>query len=318
MKMTDILSQDEINRLLAAISSGDDQSAKATKEYAIDRIKVKIHDFKRPNKLSWRLTRQLQMVHEIMARSLTTAISSRLRILATVHVNEIDQITFEEFLRSIPNPTCLVFLRDAALPGPCVMEVDPSISFSMIDRLCGGMAENSKLTREATEFELALLEDVVKEWLPAVGEAWSVIGTFSPRFDGFETNPQYINTVPPNEMVILATFEFKLGEGAGEIEGMINMCYPYIVVEPLLHEFSRSYVANAANEPNENSKQSSELKRDVQIEILHEFEAAQPQLTYKQLCSLKSKMRLNVEDSTRVQSQYRTIMRKNRLGKNHG
>ena len=99
--MTEILSQDEIDALLNAISSGDvDNDISTTGEQK----KVKIYDFKRPDKFSKDQIRTLQMMHDTFARLATTGLSAQLRALVGVHVASVDQLTYEEFIRSIPNP----------------------------------------------------------------------------------------------------------------------------------------------------------------------------------------------------------------------
>ena len=135
--MTDILSQDEIDQLLSAISSGDAQQEDFSATQA-EQKKVKIYDFKRPDKFSKDQIRTVQMMHETFARLTTTALSAKLRAMVSVHVQSVDQLTYEEFIRSIPNPTTLSLINMDPLKGSAILEVDPSITFTIIDRLFGG------------------------------------------------------------------------------------------------------------------------------------------------------------------------------------
>ena len=147
--MTEILSQDEIDALLSAISSGDvdpdDYSAVGEQK------KVKIYDFRRPDKFSKDQIRTLQMMHETFARLTTTALSAQLRALVGVHVGSVDQLTYEEFIRSIPNPTTLAVINIDPLRGSAVLAIDPSITFTIIDRLFGGPGEPTKISRELSD-----------------------------------------------------------------------------------------------------------------------------------------------------------------------
>jgi flagellar motor switch protein FliM len=144
--MTEILSQDEIDALLNAISSGEVNE----EEYSAvgEQKKVKIYDFKRPDKFSKDQIRTLQMMHETFARLATTGLSAQLRALVGVHVASVDQLTYEEFIRSIPNPTTLAVINMDPLKGSAILEMDPSISFTIIDRLFGGKGESAKINRE--------------------------------------------------------------------------------------------------------------------------------------------------------------------------
>ena len=145
--MTEVLSQDEIDQLLTAISTGEIESEGDLKRGAETR-KIKIYDFKRPDKFSKDQIRTLQMMHETFARLTTTSLSAQLRTIVHVHVASVDQLTYEEFLRSIPNPTTIAVINMDPLKGSSILEMDPSITFTIIDRLFGGPVEASKNSPE--------------------------------------------------------------------------------------------------------------------------------------------------------------------------
>ncbi len=233
--MTEILSQDEIDALLSAISSGevdpDDYSAVGEQK------KVKIYDFRRPDKFSKDQIRTLQMMHETFARLTTTALSAQLRALVGVHVGSVDQLTYEEFIRSIPNPTTLAVINMDPLRGSAVLEIDPSITFTIIDRLFGGPGEPTKITRELSDIEMSVMEGIIVRILGNLREAWSTVIDLRPRLGNIETNPQFAQIVPPNDMVVLITLETKVGD----VEGMTNLCIPYITIEPIISKLSAQY-----------------------------------------------------------------------------
>jgi flagellar motor switch protein FliM len=233
--MTEILSQDEIDALLTAISTGEVD----TTEYSAtqEQRKVKIYDFRRPDKFSKDQIRTLQMMHETFARLTTTALSAQLRALVSVHVASVDQLTYEEFVRSIPNPTTLAVINMDPLKGSGVLEIDPSITFTIIDKLFGGVGESSRITRELTDIELSVMEGIIVRILGNLREAWSNVIDLRPRLGNIETNPQFAQIVPPNDMVVLITLETKVGE----VEGMTNLCIPYITIEPIISKLSAQY-----------------------------------------------------------------------------
>ena len=233
--MTDILSQDEIDQLLNAISSGEVQAEDYTQQK--EQKKVKIYDFKRPDKFSKDQIRTVQMMHETFARLTTTALSAKLRALVEVHVTSVDQLTYEEFIRSIPNPTTLALINMDPLKGSSILEIDPAITFTIIDRLFGGAGEHYKVSRELTDIELSVIEAVVVNILSNLRESWSTVIDLRPRLGTIETNPQFAQIVPPNEMVMLITLETKIADS----EGMINLCVPYITIEPIIQKLSAQY-----------------------------------------------------------------------------
>ncbi len=233
--MTEVLSQDEIDALLTAISTGevDTDEIKDAGEHR----KVKIYDFKRPDKFSKDQLRTLQMIHETFSRLSTTSLSAQLRTLVVVHVASVDQLTYEEFVRSIPNPTTLAVIDMDPLKGSCVLEMDPSITFAIIDRLFGGKGEAAKISRELSDIEISVMEGIIVRILGNLRESWSNVIDLRPRLGRIETNPQFASVVPPSDMVVLITLETKVGE----VEGMTNFCIPYITIEPIINKLSAQY-----------------------------------------------------------------------------
>src|SRR5512134_2988811 len=157
--MPEVLSQDEIDQLLSAISSGEVDTEEVAQ--TADQRKIKIYDFKRPDKFSKDQTRVIQMMHESFARLTTTALSAQLRSLVHVHVASVDQLTYEEFITSIPNPTTLAVINMDPLKGSAILEIDPSVTFSIIDRLFGGKGEETKLSRDLTDIEASVMENII-------------------------------------------------------------------------------------------------------------------------------------------------------------
>ncbi|TVQ23293.1 MAG: flagellar motor switch protein FliM [Spirochaetaceae bacterium] len=233
--MTEVLSQDEIDQLLTAISSGDMDTDEIPQQ--TDQRKIKIYDFKRPDKFSKEQLRTINMMHETFARLTTTSLSAQLRSLVQLHVASVDQLTYEEFIRSIPNPTTLAVINMDPLKGSAILEIDPAITSSIIDRLFGGHGEGSKVNRELSEIETSVMEGIIVRVLGSMREAWNQVIDLRPRLGQIDTNPQFAQIVPPTEMVVLVTLETKVGE----VEGMINFCIPYLTIEPIISKLSAQY-----------------------------------------------------------------------------
>jgi flagellar motor switch protein FliM len=233
--MNEVLSQDEIDQLLTAISSGEVETDEISQP--VSSKKVKIYDFKRPDKFSKEQIRTVSIMHETFARLTTTALSAQLRSLVQVHVASVDQLTYEEFIRSIPNPTTMGVINMDPLKGSAIMEIDPAITFSIIERLFGGRGEGAKVSRDLTEIESSVMEGIIVRILGNMREAWSQVVDLRPRLGQIETNPQFSQIVPPTEMVILVTLETKVGD----VEGMMNFCIPYLTIEPIISKLSAQY-----------------------------------------------------------------------------
>ena len=234
--MTEVLSQDEIDQLLTAISTGDSEADDF--KPVSDTRKIKIYDFKRPDKFSKEQLRTVSNMHETFARLTTTALSAQLRSMAHVHVASVDQLTYEEFIRSIPTPTTLAVVNMDPLKGNAILEIDPTITFCMIDRLFGGRGvTSSNKNRDLTDIEQSVMEGIIVRILANMREAWTQVIDLRPRLGQIETNPQFAQIVPPTEMVVLITLETKVGDE----EGMMNFCIPYLTIEPIISKLSSQF-----------------------------------------------------------------------------
>jgi flagellar motor switch protein FliM len=261
--MTEVLSQDEIDQLLTAINAGGNEAEEF--KPVTDTRKIKIYDFKRPDKFSKEQIRTVQIMHETFARLTTTALSANLRSIVHVHVASVDQLTYEEFIRSIPTPTTLAIINMDPLKGNAILEVDPAITFSIIDRLFGGTGEGAKTQHELTDIEQSVMEGIIVRILGNMREAWAQVIDLRPRLGQIDTNPQFAQIVPPTEMVVLVTLETKVGE----VEGMMNFCIPYLTIEPIISKLSAQFwysnVRQGANTENLNILKDKLVTVDVDV-----------------------------------------------------
>ncbi len=293
--MTDILSQDEIDQLLSAISSGDSESTQSSSKNFTEQKKVKIYDFRRPDKFSKDQIRTVQMMHETFARLITTALSAKLRAIVEVHVTSVDQLTYEEFIRSIPNPTTLSLINMDPLKGSSILEIDPSITFTIIERLFGGAGEHYRIHRELTDIELSVIEGTIVHLLGYLREAWSNVIDLRPRLGTIETNPQFAQIVPPNEMVLLINFETKVANS----EGMLNLCIPYITIEPIIQKLSAQYWFSSIRKTESDiNRQIIQSRMDhIKIDII--VEVSNLQISYSDMISLKKNHIIKLDTHTK-------------------
>jgi flagellar motor switch protein FliM len=280
--MTEVLSQNEIDQLLSAISSGEVE-APDTQALPAQR-NIKIYDFKRPDKFSKDQIRTVSMMHETFARLTTTSLSAQLRSLVNVHVASVDQLTYEEFIRSIPNPTTLAVINMDPLKGSAILEIDPSVTFSIIDRLFGGKGEETKLSRDLTDIEQSVMEGIIVRMLGNMREAWSTVIDLRPRLGQIETNPQFAGVVPPTEMVVLVTLETKVGD----VDGLMNFCLPYLTIESIVSKLSAQYLYSSVRRggTSENLTVIRERLESVSVPLVAEVGGAS--LTLREVLALKT------------------------------
>lgn len=226
--MAEVLSQNEIDALLEALSSGTLQVDEVINEEK--KKKVKPYDFRRPNKLSKDQLRTMVMLHENFSRLLTTSLSTYLRSMVRAQVISVDQLTYEEFTKSLHNPTVMNILTLKPLEGNIILEISPQLAFAVVDRLLGGQGLIMDKVRELTDIEQTVIRRVVLKTFTNLKEAWKAVVDLEPVFEGIESNPMFTQIVPPADMIILVTLELRIAEAIG----MMNICMPFSVIEPIL------------------------------------------------------------------------------------
>jgi flagellar motor switch protein FliM len=257
MSEGDVLSQAEVEGLLSAMSVAGEEAAPPSPASAPaepspgaavrrPREKVVPYDFKRPERVGKEQIRALQTLHEGFGRNFAAGLSAMLRSMIEVKLAGVDQLTFSEFIFSLENPTCLNLLTADPLEGNLILEINPSILYPIIDRLLGGGREGGPLARRPlTEIELKLVSRINDLFLRELGEAWKNVLELKPKVDRVESNPQLVQIVPPNEVVVLISFDVALGE----LRGMVNLCIPYNAIERISGKLSaNSWVAYGRRE----------------------------------------------------------------------
>lgn len=234
--MGEILSQEEIDALLNALTTGESKSANFQKADESHK-KVRVYDFKRPNKFSKEQIHTLQAIHENYARLMATFFSAHLRTFVQMSVHAVEQLTYDEFIKSMPNPTIMNIFQMEPLAGNAILEINPGLAFSMLDRLFGGPGEAPEKIRGLTDIERTVLEKIVIRSLQILREGWENIIQFHPKLEVIETNPLFTQIVSPSEMVVLVTFQTSIGEN----QGLMNLCLPFIVLEPIIGKLSAHF-----------------------------------------------------------------------------
>ena len=254
----DVLSQSEIDKLLSALSDGS-VSAEEVKAEEEER-KVKVYDFKRPDRFSKDQIRTLFMLHESFSRLLNTYLSASLRAMVDIEVMSVEQLTYQEFVQSMGNPSVIGILALPPLKGNIIIEVGTDLAFAYIDRVFGGEGKSGVKSRALTDIETAVMRRFIDTVTNYFKEAWSNVVEFRPNFETMETNPQFAQIVPPSDMVVLVTIHIKMGD----VDGMMNICIPYLVLEPVMSKLTTSFWVAASADKESTPEQVEELQRKIE------------------------------------------------------
>jgi len=254
--MADILSQEEIDALLDVVEDEGDDVLEGSSDELLPQRQVTLYDFKRPNRVSKEQLRAFRGVHDKMARSLASQISSIMRSIVEIQLHSVDQMTYGEFLMSLPNPTSFNVFSVKPLEGSGVIEINPSIAFPMLDRLLGGKGEPFDASREFSDIELSLFETILRVMMSTLKEAWGPVMEIYPAIESKESSPNVVQIVAQNEIVVMVVMEIIIGHSSG----MMNICYPVIALEPVLPKLaSRDLMLNET---------SSKKSRNTELQVL--------------------------------------------------
>jgi len=244
--MAKILSQEEVDALLKSHTKGPKAPSataaapekaspgqKAKKAQA--QKKVSLYNFRRPDRVSREQMRTLHFMHDRFARNFSSSLSAYLRTITEVNLVSVEQLSYQEFLLSVPDPTCFNAISIRPLEGGFALEVNPQLVFPIIDKMLGGPGEALKQIRTMTDIEQSIFDGVLKLLLEDLREAWRGIIDLDFKIQARETSPQLIQIVAPNEVVLLVVFEVKMGS----VVGMINLAIPSIILEPVANKFDQ-------------------------------------------------------------------------------
>ena len=228
--MAEILSQEEVDALLAALQQGEEIDLDISSDKFSPTKTAVLYNFKRPDRISKDQLRFLQFLHDRFARNFSSVLSTYLRSIVEVDLVSIEQITYSEFLMSLPDPTFFCVLGVYPLEAKMAIEINPGLVFPIIDRLLGGEGEAIEEVRPLTDLEMDLMDGVINRALEELEKVWeTVVEDIEFVVEVKESSPHLIQIVAPNEVVVLITFEIRIGE----VKGMMNICIPAIALEPI-------------------------------------------------------------------------------------
>ncbi len=266
------LGRNEVEELLKSMEAGekrktatkspveatmDTADAKAeallAKKGAGPRQRVVAYDFKRPERVGKEQMRALQSLHEGFARNFGASMSALLRTIVEVKLISVDQLTYSEFVYSLEIPTCFNLLKPVPLEGNWILDISPSLLYPIIDRMLGGASSgDSTLKRPLSDIELRLTSRITTVFLRELATAWINAVELNIEVQRVESNPQLVQIVPPNEVVILVSFELTMGK----TRGMINLCIPFNTIERIGSKLSsNSWIGYASSRSTNGSQQ---------------------------------------------------------------
>lgn len=230
-----VLSQDEVDSVFKNLRDTSQSDAfKSAQPY----------DFRRPDRIAKDQLRSIHLLHENFARSLASSLSAFLRAYTAVNLVSVEQLSFSEFTRCLPSPTCLVALGLRPFEGGAVLELSHSLAFPIFEMLLGGTGRGSaKINREITEIEKSILDGLFRIILQDLKTAWQVVTFIDFVVESHETEPALLQLLAPNEAVVAVSMELKVGE----YSGLMNICVPSIIIKMLRQKFDQQWTVRKSH-----------------------------------------------------------------------
>lgn len=288
--MGDVLSQSEIDNLLSALNNGEFDPAES--EEVVER-QVKDYDFARPSKFSKDHLRTLVFIFEHYARLLSTNLPVYLRRNVQVEVMHAEAATFQEFSNSLSNPVLLGVVNFAPLEGTIILEIASGLGYTIVDRMLGGSGVPLEKAREFTEIELTIIERIMVVCTNLLVEPWQNVQKLEPMLERIETNSQFAQFVSPNEMTSIVTMNIKIGD----VEGLMNICIPFAVVEPVIEKINTKYWYSTAE------VKDNELYREIIEENINKAQIPVRAIMGRSAISVNDFIHLQVGDIIKVNTK---------------
>ena len=232
--MGEVLSQNEIDNLLAAYSAGelDVDQMQENKEK-----QVKNYDFSRPTKFSKEHLRTLEIIFEHYSRLISTNLPVYLRKNVQVTVASSETVTFNEFTNALSNPVILGIIDFAPLNGNIILDLATNLGYAMLDRMLGGSGVPLEKNRDFSEIVLTIIQKILVMFTQLLREPWKNVVDISPVLSRLETNPQFAQVIAPNDMIAIVTLNMKIGD----VEGFMNVCLPFFTLEEIMDKLNTKY-----------------------------------------------------------------------------
>jgi flagellar motor switch protein FliM len=252
--MNQVLSQSEVDALLAAVSDGDgggsDSGASSSSssggggggggrgQHQEEKVVVS-YDLTSQDRIIRGRLPQLEVIYEKFMRSFRVSLSGALRKIASITLASTDFLKFGEFINTLPMPTCMSVLRFHNLRGSALLVIESKLAYALVDSFFGG-ADRPYTKIEGKDFtgiELQIVQKVVGLAIDDLEVAWESVEKIGCSFVRTEVNPQFVGIVPPTDVVIASTFDVEL-ENAN---GTITIVIPYSTIEPIKQKLQSGF-----------------------------------------------------------------------------
>lgn len=280
--MAEVLSQQEIDNLLNNMESGE-INEKEILEKKEPQKEIYEYDFRRPNRVSKDQIRTLRTIHESFSEQFGFYLASKLQTMVSIDLISVDQLRYSEFILSISNPSCIYIFDIEGGDGSGVLELSPQLVLLIVERMLGGEGNPEEEPRVITYLEQNIVNPVVDRALEYLSTTWKVLHDLSFKRNSFESNPDFVQIAPASEIVLILTFEIKIGE----VTHLMNICYPTFALEDVIQKLNTQLFSVI-----QSGKKKKEYKSKVQehltkTQLTVSVEMGSTEITIRDLINLQ-------------------------------
>lgn len=270
--MSEILDQSDIDRLLASSVEAAKQvvfRADGKRHNGDELPKIEVYDFRNPLFLTEVELRRIRLLHEDFIRYLSARLSLFLRMEFALKMAKLTTLPYGKFTESLPSPTHICLFKTEPLLGVGIIDINPRLALTIVDRMLGGNGHSVKLERYLTEIEVTLLEDILHIVLEEWSRLWKVQKELHPAVIGHENNGRFLQTSPKDAVVLVLTLEVSFGDCAEQIQ----IGVPYYTIEPLMKIMQASRENDTTPEPKAQRAEWKPIYEHITLPVRAEWDA---------------------------------------------
>ncbi|HBC30030.1 MAG TPA: flagellar motor switch protein FliM [Clostridiales bacterium] len=282
--MAEILSQSQIDELLDGLSTGD----VSIQEFEKNEKKIKEYDFRSPKKITKETIRLLNGIYENYCRLLTSRLTSILRLMCDVTVEQVEESIYHEYNNSLEDYVLMGLINvkypdNETSENQILMEMSKPLSFVIIDRLLGGIGEEYGYIRDYTDIELSILNNVLSQLVNLMGTTWENTLNIETELEKVETNSRFIQSINYNDTVVIIILNVVLNE----LSGKLTICIPSNIIDEILKS-ANIYSKNIGKKANIEDQKTAIMDSIKSSSLAITGILGSTQATLKEILSIKA------------------------------
>jgi flagellar motor switch protein FliM len=191
---------------------------------------IRSHDFRQSGFLAASELRRIRQRHDQFVRSLAARLAIFLRLECSLQLDKVQIVGYQKIIEGMANPTHITLFKTEPLKGVGLLVIPPKLALTLVDRLLGGTGEMPAETRDLSDIEVALTDQVATLVLAEWCNHWPELRDLHPVLVGHENNSPFLQTSPPDTAMLTLSIQSTIADQNESFQ----IIFPYTTVEPLM------------------------------------------------------------------------------------